>query len=176
MTVHCTVTRQQVQRDGYLEDFRRFWQANASTRLIWMSLYTPQKGELSAERLTATDRARVISELRRLRAMFSKLEMHDGALQVYAQPPESPAHCTFARTTTCVSADLARRIVPCQYGGNPDCANCGCIASASLEAIARHRLCGVITVGRIFSASSWVGAAVVRFRKRPIRTGSAREP
>ena len=29
ITVHCTVTRQQVQRDGYLEEFLRFWQANA---------------------------------------------------------------------------------------------------------------------------------------------------
>ena len=52
ITVHCTVTRQQVRREGYLEEFLRTWQANANTRLIWMSLYTPQKGELSAERLT----------------------------------------------------------------------------------------------------------------------------
>ena len=44
------------------------WQANAHTRLIWISLYTPQKGEISAERLTAADRRRVIAELRRLRA------------------------------------------------------------------------------------------------------------
>src|SRR6185369_7019095 len=65
VTVHCTVTRQQVQRDGYLEEFLRFRQANESTRLIWISLYTPQKGELSPERLTRTDRTRVIAELRR---------------------------------------------------------------------------------------------------------------
>ena len=25
ITVHCTVTRQQVRRDGYLEEFVRFW-------------------------------------------------------------------------------------------------------------------------------------------------------
>src|SRR5580765_6787933 len=67
ITVHCTVTRQQVRRDGYLEEFLRTWDANSSTRLIWISLYTPQKGEISDERLTATDRAKVISELRRLR-------------------------------------------------------------------------------------------------------------
>src|SRR5919108_4525919 len=29
ITVHCTVTRQQVQRDGYLEEFIRFWSARA---------------------------------------------------------------------------------------------------------------------------------------------------
>ena len=32
ITVHCTVTRQQVQREGYLEEFVRFWSANPHTR------------------------------------------------------------------------------------------------------------------------------------------------
>ena len=67
ITVHCTVTRQQARREGYLEEFLRLWQENPDTRLIWVSLYTPQKGEISAERLTAADRARVIADLRRLR-------------------------------------------------------------------------------------------------------------
>ena len=164
ITVHCTVTRQQVRREGYLEEFLRFWQANPDTRMIWVSLYTPQRGELSVERLTADDRRRVVEELRRLRPFAPKLEMHDGALAAYAQPPASPAECTFARTTECLSADLERRIVPCQFGGNPDCSNCGCIASASLEAIARHRLPGGIRVGHIFNASVRAGNAVARLR------------
>src|SRR5215467_12408423 len=67
ITVHCTITRQQVQRDGYMEEFLDYWQANPHTRLIWISLYTPQKGEISAERLTKADRAKVIAELQRLR-------------------------------------------------------------------------------------------------------------
>src|SRR5215510_9603609 len=41
ITVHCTVTRQQARRDGYLEEFLRLWQENRDTRLIWVSLYTP---------------------------------------------------------------------------------------------------------------------------------------
>src|SRR6478752_4293335 len=57
ITVHCTVTRQQARREGYIEEFLRTWQENVNTRLIWMSLYTPQIGELSAERLTKSDRA-----------------------------------------------------------------------------------------------------------------------
>src|SRR5205814_1066238 len=132
----------------------------------WVSLYTPQRGELSAERLTAADRERVIGELRRLRPIAPKLEMLDGALETYAQPPASPADCTFARTTECVSADLERRIVPCQFGGNPDCSNCGCIASASIEAIARHRLPGGVRVGQVFNASLAAGTALARFRSR----------
>src|SRR5215471_1513326 len=46
ITVHCTITRQQVRREGYLEEFLRTWQDNPNTRLIWISLYTPQVGEI----------------------------------------------------------------------------------------------------------------------------------
>ena len=48
ITVHCTVTRQQVQREGYLEEFVQFWSDNQDTRQIWVSLYTPQIGEIVA--------------------------------------------------------------------------------------------------------------------------------
>ena len=41
-----------------------------------------------------------------------------------------PTSASSRRTTHCVSSDLQRRITPCQFGGNPDCAQCGCIASA----------------------------------------------
>ena len=164
ITVHCTVTRQQARREGYLEAFLRTWQENPHTRLIWISLYTPQKGELSAERLTSADRARVIADLRRLRPEFPKLQMSDGMLNVYARPPQNPEACIFAQTTDCYSADLERRITPCQFGGDPDCANCGCIASAGLEAIGRHRLSGGIPVGRIFYASTRVGRTVAKLR------------
>jgi MoaA/NifB/PqqE/SkfB family radical SAM enzyme len=164
ITVHCTVTRQQARREGYLEEFLRLWEGNPDTRLIWVSLYTPQKGELSAERLTVADRARVIADLRRLRGEISKLQMLDGMLNVYSRPPASPEECIFAQTTSCFSSDLERRITPCQFGGNPDCSNCGCIASAGLEAIGRHRLRGGIPVGRIFYASLRIGKAVAGLR------------
>jgi len=166
ITVHCTITRQQVQRDGYLEEFLRFWQANEHTHSIWLSLYTPQKGEISTERLTKADRMRVIAEMRRLRPLVPKLQLVDGMLNVYANPPTSPEECIFAKTTDCFSSDFERQIKPCQFGGNPDCASCGCIASAGLEAIGRHRLKGGLRVGRIFWASLHVGNAVERMRHR----------
>ena len=166
ITVHCTITRQQVQRDGYLEEFLTYWEANPNTRLIWISLYTPQKGEISDERLRPADRAKVIADLRRLKPRIRKLQMLDGMLNVYAKPPASPEECVFAQTTDCYSSDLERRITPCQFGGNPDCSNCGCIASAGLEAIGRHRIVGdMIPVGRIFYASLKVGRTVDRMRK-----------
>ena len=158
ITVHCTVTRQQVRRDGYLEEFLDYWQANPNTRLIWISLYTPQVGELSTERLTKADRAKVIADLSRMRKNYSKLQMLDGMLKVYAKPPDSPEECIFAQTTECYSSDLERRITPCQFGGKPDCQNCGCIASAGLEAIGRHRLNGGIRSGRSSTRRSPSGA------------------
>jgi MoaA/NifB/PqqE/SkfB family radical SAM enzyme len=168
ITVHCTITRQQVRRDGYLEEFVRTWQENPDTKQIWMSLYTPQKGEISMERLTADDRRRVVSELRSIRTRYPKLLMLDGMLNVYATPPSSPDNCIFAQTTECYSSDMDKRITPCQFGGNPDCSNCGCIASAGLEAIGRHRLWGFIPVGQIFYGSVKVGRAVEKVRTRAV--------
>ncbi|MBI4266357.1 MAG: radical SAM protein [Acidobacteria bacterium] len=176
ITVHCTVTRQQARCEGYLEEFLRTWQENPDTRKIWISLYTPQRGEISAERLSAADRARVIADLRRLRTHFSKLQMLDGMLNVYARPPQSPEECIFAQTTECFSSDLERHIMPCQFGGDPDCANCGCVASAGLEAIGRHRLAGHIPVGRIFHASLLVGRTVERLRNGNGRAAVAVQP
>jgi MoaA/NifB/PqqE/SkfB family radical SAM enzyme len=164
ITVHCTVTRQQVQRDGYLEQFVQFWSDNPHTRQIWVSLYTPQIGEMSPERLSPEDRERVVAALMHLRTVHPKLKMPKGMIQVYSEPPQHPGECTFARTTTCISADFERQISPCQFGGNPDCTNCGCIASAGLGAVARHRLPGGLRVGAIFEQSLRVGETVRRFR------------
>jgi MoaA/NifB/PqqE/SkfB family radical SAM enzyme len=168
VTVHCTVTRQQVRRDGYLEEFVKFWSENPHTRSIWVSLYTPQVGEVSDERLLPEDRQRVVAALMNLRRAYPKLQMPEGLIKVYADPPANPDECVFAQTTTCISADFKRPISPCQFGGNPDCANCGCIASAGLGAIARHRLPGGLRVGAIFENSLRVGR-----RMRQLRTGAA---
>jgi sulfatase maturation enzyme AslB (radical SAM superfamily) len=166
ITVHCTVTRQQAQREGYIESFVRLWSENPNVRTIWMSLYTPQLNEVSDERLEPGDRARVVNELMLLREQFPKLQMPKGLLHAYLVPPESPSDCVFAQTTDCVSADLKTKITPCQFGGNPDCANCGCIASAGLKAVAGHTLRGGLRVGAIFQASLKVGNAVRRVRNR----------
>src|SRR5512134_291794 len=82
ITVHCTVTRQQARRDGYLEEFLRFWSANESVRTIWVSLYTPQIGEVSDEQLRPEDRTRVVADLMHLRRVFPKLQMPEGLIKV----------------------------------------------------------------------------------------------
>jgi MoaA/NifB/PqqE/SkfB family radical SAM enzyme len=164
ITVHCTVTRQQINRPGYLEEFLRFWSDKPETRKIWISLYTPQIGEISEERLTPADRRRVVADLMALRLRYPKLEAPRGLIDVYANPPESPEECVFARTTTTISADLTTRITPCQFGGAPDCSNCGCVASAGLAALARHQLLGFVPVGSLLESSIKIGEQVRRLR------------
>jgi MoaA/NifB/PqqE/SkfB family radical SAM enzyme len=165
ITVHCTVTRQQVRREGYLEEFVKFWSGNPAVYQLWVSLYTPQVGELSAERLTKADRERVVNELINLRLRYPKLNMPKGMIQSYTLPPHSPEDCIFAKTTLCVSSNFEKPITPCQFGGNPDCNNCGCIASAALAAVGRHTLPGGIRVGAIFENSFRIGNRVKTIRE-----------
>lgn len=164
VTVHCTVTRQQTTREGYIEEFVRTWSDNPNVRSIWLSLYTPQVGEESEEKLTAGDRARVVDTLRALRERYAKLQMPRQLLDAYLEPPASPDDCIFAQTTECVSADLTTRITPCQFGGTPDCANCGCMASAGLAAVGRHRLGGVVPIDALFAGSLRIGRTIAAAR------------
>jgi MoaA/NifB/PqqE/SkfB family radical SAM enzyme len=164
ITVHSTITRQQLIRPGYFEEFLEFWCAKPEVEKLWYSLYTPQIGEVSEERLRPDDRARVVNDLMALRLRFPKLALPKGLIDVYAEPPSSPDECVFARTTMTLSADLNTKITPCQYGGAPDCTQCGCIASAGLAAVARHQLFGFIPVGAIFNGSLKVGERMRRLR------------
>ncbi len=164
ITVHCTITRQQVNRPGYIDEFLRIWSARPEVEKIWISLYTPQIGEVSDERLRPIDREIVVADLMALRVRYPKLALPKGLIEVYAEPPSSPDECVFARTTTVLSADLKTVVTPCQYGGVPDCSQCGCIASAGMAAVARHNLFGFIPVGMIFNGSLKVGEHMRRLR------------
>ncbi len=157
ITVHCTITRQMTVRAGYLREFVGFWSARNEVRKIWMSLFTPQLGENSPEVLPAAVRSRVIEELSTLKSEYSSLELPEGLLESYRRPPAHPGECIFSRTTRTISADLQSAITPCQLGGEPDCHQCGCIASAALQAVGRHRLWPGIRVGSIYEASCALG-------------------
>ena len=164
--VHCTVTSQMMERPGYLEEFMAFWNGRDEVAQIRISFFTPQIGETSREILTPEMRRRAVTELSRLEDAYPKLLFGDGMRKTYLDPPKSPTECIFARVTTCISADLETLVTPCQFGGNPNCAECGCVASIGLHAIGRHRLAGSIPVGSIFDASIKVGSAVRRVRQR----------
>jgi MoaA/NifB/PqqE/SkfB family radical SAM enzyme len=162
ITVHCTITRQQLRRPEYLREFAAFWSERAEVRKIWFSLYTPQEGDTGEERLTPADRKTVIGRLSAVAAQFPKVDMPQAVLRGYEQPPASPAECIFAQTTTALSADLETVIEPCQFGGRPVCSECGCMASAAMASIGRHKLGGLAPLSTIFQASRRIGEQVMR--------------
>ena len=157
VTVHCTVTGQMMKRPGYLAEFLEFWTPRPEIKKVWFSLFTPQVGDSMPEILGSEERARAIADMTQLRKKYAKLDMQEAVIRQFASPPQSPQDCVFALTTQTLSADLQTKITPCQFGGNPDCASCGCIASMGLAAVAAHKLGGIISVGSIFKASIKIG-------------------
>jgi MoaA/NifB/PqqE/SkfB family radical SAM enzyme len=165
VTVHCTVTGQMMKRPGYLKDFLEFWTPRPEIRRVWFSFFTPQIGDSLPEMLSPEERRSAIADMLALRKQFPKLDMPEQMIRQFAAPPHSPDECIFALTTQTLSADLKTKVVPCQFGGNPDCSACGCAASMGLAAVGAHRLGGLISLGTIMKASMRIGQA--RARRSP---------
>jgi sulfatase maturation enzyme AslB (radical SAM superfamily) len=161
--VHCTVTGHMMKRPGYLDEFLEFWCPRPEIKKVWMSLFTPQKGAESPECLSTSERARVIDDLLRLREQYPKLDMGEGTIREFATPPRSPQECMFSRTTLNISADLKTTISPCQFGGDPDCSRCGCMASMGLAAVGHYELPGGISLDQIYRCSARIGEWAQRF-------------
>lgn len=159
VTVHCTITSQIADRPGYLDEFLGFWSNQRAVAKVWFSIFTPQRGATDQEILTPSQRSSTIADLRRLRRKYATLDMPEAVIRELESPPKSPEDCIFARTTEIISADLRTRISPCQFGGNPDCEQCGCIASMGLAAVGHHRVLGRLTAGHLFMASDRMGGA-----------------
>jgi sulfatase maturation enzyme AslB (radical SAM superfamily) len=166
VTIHCTVTGQMMKQPGYLKKFLEYWTPRTEIRKVWFSLFTPQVGDSLPEMLQPDERFQAIVDMFALRSEFPKLDMPEGMIRQFATPPHSPRDCVFALTTQTLSADLKTKIVPCQFGGNPDCGSCGCVASMGMAAIAAHKLGGIIPVGAIFKASVKIGQ-IGRTRSKP---------
>jgi MoaA/NifB/PqqE/SkfB family radical SAM enzyme len=176
VTIHCTVTGQMMKRPGYLGNFLEFWTPRPEIKKVWFSLFTPQVGDKMAEILSSEERQRAITEMVQLRRRYPKLDMPEVVIRQFASPPQSPPDCVFARTTRTLSADLQTRITPCQFGGNPDCSSCGCIASMGLASIAAHKLGGILSVDTIFKASIRIGETLARYRQESEKKYQTKDP
>jgi len=174
ITVHCTITAQMMEREGYLQEFLDFWTTRPEVEKVWFSILTPQKGEELKEVLTAEQRSRAIADMLRLRLLYPKLDMAEGLIRQFAKPPANPSECIFALTTQTISADLKTRITPCQFGGHPDCSSCGCVAAMGLAAVGKHKLGGIIPVGAIFRASLKIGQAKAARTAEPVAAPALR--
>lgn len=163
ITIHCTITAQMLCRSTYLQEFLDFWTPRPEIAAVWFSLFTPQKGASDPEILQPEQRRFVVREMERLTGLYPKLDMSSETIREYLQPPRSPRECVFAGITETISADLRSRITPCQFGGNPDCSQCGCIASMAMAGVGHKRVRGV-PVGALFRLSHAVGKAMARLR------------
>src|SRR2546421_577539 len=117
-------------------EFLEFWTPRPEVKKVWFSLFTPQVGDQMPEILGSEERARAIADMVQLRKQYPKLDMPEAVIRQFASPPQRPQDCVFALTTQTLSADLETKITPCQFGGNPDCASFGCIASIGFASIA----------------------------------------
>jgi MoaA/NifB/PqqE/SkfB family radical SAM enzyme len=169
VNVHWVITRPMLERSGYLEEYLSFWSARPEVDRVWVSLYTPQRGEQSAEKLTLENRSTVARELPSLAKKYPKLLMNEGIAKAFVHPPSSPGDCLFSKMSANYSADLQTRVEPCVFGGEPDCAECGCAASSGLHWIRQVKVAGPINVGHFVRGSVGVGSLVNRLRRRAVK-------
>ena len=88
--IHWTAVRAHVQDLSYAERYLEFWSAREEVHRIWMSVYTPQRGEQSAERLTLEDRKRLAEAIPELATKYPKFLIKSGMARAILSPPSSP--------------------------------------------------------------------------------------
>jgi MoaA/NifB/PqqE/SkfB family radical SAM enzyme len=159
VNIHWTVVRSHLEQPGYLDRYLSFWSERKEVHRIWMSVYTPQRGEQSPEMLSPDDRVRLAEAIPELSRTYPKFLITPGMGQALLSPPDSPAGCAFARVSANYTADLRTRVSPCVFGGNPDCSQCGCAASTALHWITNQRV-GPVRARHLLNASLGIGAAV----------------
>ncbi len=164
VNVHWVITRPMLSRVSYLEEYVSFWNARPEVDHIWVSLYSPQIGEESPERLRPEDRERIARELPRLRRTYPKLLLPEGMGRAFVKPPQNPDDCLFSKMSMNYSADLRTHVEPCVFGGTPDCSQCGCSISSALHWIRDVKVAGPLKVGHMVRSSLAVGSAVRKMR------------
>jgi MoaA/NifB/PqqE/SkfB family radical SAM enzyme len=164
VNIHWTITGPMLRRPGYCEEYVAFWHARPEVNRIWVSLYTPQQGEESAEKLTPEQRQLVARELPGLREKYPKFLMSPGIAQALLEPPRDPQECLFSKMSTNYSADLATRVEPCIFGGTPDCSQCGCVISSGLHYTQKIEVAGPLKIGHLVRGSMAVGSLRNRLR------------
>lgn len=179
VNIHLTITRPMLSRPDYLEDYAAFWSARPEINCILVSVYTPQVGEESAERLTPEDRVALSRILPEIKARFPKVQFTKGMGDALVRPPESPADCVFAKMSVNYSADLKSRVEPCVFGGSPDCSQCGCAISTGLHWIRGIEMAGPLKVDHLIQGSLRIGQFSNRVRRssfNPSRWNSRNPP
>lgn len=166
VNVHWTVVRKNLHEPGYMDRYLDFWNSRPEVHKIWVSVYTPQTGEESAERLLAQDRRILGDYFLSVGGKFPKLLMHRGLIDAFLTPPENPASCLFSKLSVNYTADLASRVEPCVFGGEPNCAECGCSMSMGMHWLGEYKVAGPLQAKHLIRGSLAIGSAANRLRRR----------
>jgi len=174
--ISLVVTNSMTERRDYLDEYLDFWTSQPEIQRVWLSLYTPQRGEQSAERLTEAARTRLFEELPRLKAKYPALILPGSSIKAFAAPPQTPSECTFTRISAAYAADLRSRVTPCFYGGNPDCSQCGCAVSVAAHWLHAQKIPHAfgLRAGHVIEASLKVSDWIVAMRNSRTKPHGAR--
>ena len=169
INVHWTVVRKNIEQPGYMDRYLSFWNARPEVNCVWVSVYTPQREEESAERLTAENRLQLAEYFRGVGKKFPKLTMHKGLIDAFLRPPENPSTCLFSKLSVNYTADLKTRVEPCVFGGSPDCAECGCSMSMGMHWLGELKIAGPLRARHLVQGSLAIGRTV----NQALRQGEA---
>ncbi len=177
INIHWTVVRSNIEQPGYMDRYLDFWSARPEVQNIWVSVYTPQMEEESAERLTSQNRVDLAEYFNRERKRYPKLTMHKGLMDAFMRPPESPSDCLFAKLSINYTADLKNRVEPCVFGGSPNCAECGCSMSMGMHWLGDIKVAGPLHARHLIQGSLAVGRGVNRImhRREALRWNDAQQ-
>jgi MoaA/NifB/PqqE/SkfB family radical SAM enzyme len=162
VNIHWTVVRKNIEQPGYMDRYLSFWNDRPEVRNIWVSVYTPQRDEESAERLTPENRSELAAYFNRVGRNYRKLTMHPGLMRAFMEPPSNPAACLFSKLSVNYTADLQTRVEPCVFGGAPSCAECGCSMSMGMHWLGNVRVLGPLRASHLIRGSLAVGRGVNR--------------
>jgi MoaA/NifB/PqqE/SkfB family radical SAM enzyme len=166
VNVHWTVVRKNVEEPGYMDRYLEFWNARPQVHNIWVSVYTPQLGEDSAERLTPENRLALARYFDKISGKYPKLSMHKGLMDAFLNPPQNPSECVFSKLSLNYTADLRSRVEPCVFGGTPNCAECGCSMTLGMEWLGNIRVAGPLRARHLIEGSLAVGSSVNKLLHR----------
>ncbi len=166
VNIHWTITRAALERASYAEEYVSFWDSRPEVNRVWVSVYTPQRGESAPEILSSSDRQAIVERLSPLRRRYPKFLFNDAIAHGILEPPRGPAECLFAKLSVNYSADFRTQVEPCVFGGQPDCSQCGCAISSALHGLRNRQVAGPVTIGHLVRGSIAVGSLMNRIRSR----------
>jgi MoaA/NifB/PqqE/SkfB family radical SAM enzyme len=172
VNIHWTVVRRNLEQPGYMDRYLEFWNAQPEVRRIWVSIYTPQLNEDSAERLTPENRRQLAAYFNSVEGRYSKLTIHRGLMNAFLAPPAGPQSCLFSKLSVNYTADLRTRVEPCVFGGEPNCAECGCSISMGIHWLGGVKIAGPLHARHLIQGSLAIGRTVNRaYRRDGLRWG-----